>query len=133
MSNSMSKNLNNEYFVHFRPLPKKVGGMYQNIPWSDVMLQNVPKETTYALAENDDNMKDKIRHFKEILEDEESTYINKRTSDKNINISTSEIREDDIKKFIKGYKQRPIPKRKRSTYETKPRKHNVSQKNTCAM
>jgi len=133
----MSKNLNNEYFVHFRPLPKKVGGMYQNIPWSDVMLQNVPKETTYALAENDDNLKDKISTlrpwYKNILEDAEPTYINDRTSDRNINISTSEIREDDIKKFIKGYKQRPIPKRKMSTYVTKPRKNNVSQKNTCAM
>jgi hypothetical protein len=39
--------------VHSRPLGTKVGGLYQNVSWSEVALQGVPIDTTLNLEVQD--------------------------------------------------------------------------------
>ena len=113
--------MNSEYFVHYRQLGKKFNGMYMNTPWSDVTIQNVSKETTNNLQEQNENIRSIINGSNRRISEYESTVVNPRVMDDTIIQTTSEIKEKDTKNFVKGYRKRPIPKRKKSNYVTKPK------------
>lgn len=113
--------MNSEYFVHYRPLGKKFNGMYMNTPWSDVTIQNVAKETTNNLQEQNEYIRHIMNETNNRITEYESTVINPRVMDDTIIQTTFEIRGKDTKNFVKGYRKRPIPKRKKSNYVTKPK------------
>jgi len=113
--------MNSEYFVHYRPLGKKFNGMYMNTPWSDVTIQNVAKETTNNLQEQNEYIRHIMNETNNRITEYESTVINPRVMDDTIIQTTSEIRGKDTKNFVKGYRKLPIPKRKKSNYVTKPK------------
>lgn len=110
-----------DYFVHYRPLGKKYNGMYINAPWSDVAIQNVAKETTLHLEEQNKYISHIMNENNHRITENESTIINPRVMDDTIILNTSYIKEKDTKNFIKGYRERPIPKKKKSNYATKPK------------
>ena len=110
-----------DYFVHYRPLGKKYNGMYINAPWSDVAIQNVAKETTHHLEEQNKYISHIMNENNHRITENASTIINPRVMDDTIILNTSYIKEKDTKNFIKGYRERPIPKKKeiKLCHETK--------------
>jgi len=119
--------------VHSRPLGTKVGGLYQNVSWSEVALQGVPIDTTMGL-EVQDQIIESNQMVSMMLE--ECHYSSENTD----NYDDSETPEVCIKtlgttdygkgtkpKHVKGVKPtyehtgRPVPQNTSKKYQTKPR------------
>jgi hypothetical protein len=123
----MSYNNDEEYFVYSRPMPKKIGHLYMNVPWSDVALQNVPKSTPRDLEIKDLGLFiDTYINGNTIREDGyNDTYINDTyINDTSINDTKCEISINET--FIKEQKgegkfirARKIPQKKQKNYPTK--------------
>lgn len=121
----MSYNNDAEYFVHSRPMPKKVGHLYMNVPWSDVALQNVPKITTRNLELEDLNLLIDTYNNRNMIREQgisdtyiNDTYINDINSfNYDISINETYIKEQRGEgKFIRT---RKIPQKKNKNYPTK--------------
>ena len=100
-------NNDQEYFVYSRPMPEKVGGLYMNVPWSDVALQNVPKGSvtfsptvTVSYTENNEN--------EEIAQNGNA-----------VQVSIDETYHKDPKGEGKYVRARKIPQKKNKNYPTK--------------
>jgi hypothetical protein len=119
-------NYNSDYFVVNRTLPKKIPGyeIYMNVPWTDIAIQNIPREnigkntkinSNIQITQNgDDDDKNKI-----IIND---TYTFYKNTPKNI-VSGETIwkKEKGESKFIRN---RKIPNKKCKKYPTK-KKNNI--------
>ena len=129
---NMTYDNSGEYFVHYRPLGKKVQGQYLNVPWSDIALQNVPLETTLALENENDELEFRMRQS--VRTEDVQTIIGDR------HVVADIIQCGDAKLYMgergeRGEKPdhikgapvrydctgRPIPKHSKKKYPTKPR------------
>ena len=127
----MSYNNDAEYFVHSRPMPKKVGHLYMNVPWSDVALQNVPKITTRNLELEDLNLLIDTYNNRNMIREQgisdtyiNDTYINDINSF-NYDISINETYIKEQRGESKFIRTRKIPQKKNKNYPTKAK--NASQ------
>jgi hypothetical protein len=106
-------------------MPKKVGHLYMNVPWSDVALQNVPKITTRNLELEDLNLLIDTYNNRNMIREQgisdtyiNDTYINDINSfNYDISINETYIKEQRGEgKFIRT---RKIPQKKNKNYPTK--------------
>ena len=124
-----------EYFVHHRPLGRKIQGQYLNVSWSDIALQNVPLETTIR-TQNENELYECLRSFQspDPEHSKKQTWVGQKTSVTNITESDSyktpsaRIVKGEKPKHVKQQSQkyeseRPIPARKTKKYPTKPKIH----------
>jgi hypothetical protein len=111
-------NGNFEYFVHHRPLGKKVNGLYQHVPWSDIAIQNVPLETTLHL-ENQNKFIEYMNYI-ESMKGTIKKVINERNLDNKIRYSGTN-RLQFNKEYIDPYRSRSIPKKKKKKFPVKPK------------
>ena len=106
-------NGNFEYFVHHRPLGKKVNGLYQLVPWSDIAIQNVPLETTLHLENQ--NKYIEYMNYIESMKGTTKKVINERNLDNKVRYSgTNELQFN--KEYIDPYRSRSIPKKKKKKF-----------------
>ena len=122
----MSYNNDAEYFVHSRPMPKKVGHLYMNVPWSDVALQNVPKITTRNLELEDLNLLIDTYNNRNMIREQgisdtyiNDTYINDDNNGYKHNISINETFIKEQRGEGKFIRARKIPQKKNKNYPTK--------------
>jgi len=111
-------NGNYEFFVHHRPLGKKVNGLYQNVPWSDVAIQNVPLEKTLYLEVQ--NKYIEHMNYVESMKGINKRMINSRVMNDSIRYSgTNKVKYEDD--YIGPYRSRKILTKKKK-YPVKPKR-----------
>ena len=113
----MSKyDYNSEFFVRFRPLGKKVGHLYMNVPWTDIAIQNTPRiNTTNDIWGNYESYNNPKKHIT-IIND---TYTINRNIPNDINIGEKIINDRNSKGEGKYYRERIVPSKKSKKYPTK--------------
>ena len=108
---------NSEYFVRSRPLGKKIGHLYMNVPWTDIAIQNTPRINTtndiWGDYESDNNPK---INTTTIIND---TYTIYRDIPNDINIEEKYINDRNSKGEGKYYRERSVPSKKSKKYPTK--------------
>ena len=124
-----------EYFVHYRPLGKKIQGYYPNVTWSDIAIQNVPLETTIQFK-NENELSECLRSLQGdvnghimVGNKKEDSIIIESSSYKN----QKELPERGEKpRYMKtrysnrtGERSRVIPSHMKKKYPTKPLSSNV--------
>ena len=88
--------------------------------WSSIVCQGVSEEYSNQLKDNDEQISI-IREVDELFYTGSEIVINERiTSDE---IQSKENHSRKVKGEGKFYRRRPIPKKKKKTYETKPKKN----------
>ena len=118
-----------EYFVHHRPLGKKLGGQYRNVSWSDIALQNVPLETTLALETENEELEFRMRQsvgtedMKTIVGDRHVVTDIIQCGDGKLYMGERGGKPNHIKGTPVRYDNtgRPIPRHTKKKYPTKPR------------
>lgn len=112
-------NYNSDYFVVNRILPKKIPGyeIYMNVPWTDIAVQNMPRENigrTFNIIGIMENNYNSNNITETIIND---TYtVNKPTPNSIISDETIWKKEKGESKYIRN---RKIPVKKTKKYPTK--------------
>jgi len=125
-----------EYFVHHRPLGKKIQGQYLNVSWSDIALQNVPMETTIR-TQNENELRECILSLQSDIS-ETPTWVGSKHTDASImetesyktpSLTTRGDKPKHLKQQSHAYaSERPIPVHKKKKYPTKPKIHGKVQR-----
>ena len=108
-----------EYFVHHRPLGKKMNGLYQNVSWSDVAIHNVPLEKT--LNREIQNKYIGYMNYVESMKGFNEKMINSRKMNDSIRYSgTNKVKYDDD--YTNPHRSRKIAMKKKKKYPVKPKR-----------
>ena len=115
-------------FVHYRSLGEKEGGLYPQVPWSEIAINGIPLDTTLQLETRSDNIEDIMRQSS--LQGAEENSSSDESEDIRgpepirISSSTKGYGRGEKPSHIKGsfYRKRERGlKRSSKKYPTKPR------------
>ena len=145
--NQTHYNNGDNYFVHHRPLGKKIQGYYPHVSWSDIVLQYVPVETTILSSMENEEIHYTQRKAslssprspkrvgymsqdnKDSLHNRHNGH-NRHNQDIQESSHTQDIRKGNKPRHIKSMKQthshmrvRMIPRHKQKNYTSKPKNH----------
>ena len=115
-------------FTHYRELGDKVGELYPNIRWSDILLQNTPLEKRILLEMNDDFILQCKRQY------QEKEGMIQKPVDKSISVKDQLFPKYHSHKKTKKIeymkkRERFVPKHKKKKYPTKPKNHGKIHRN----
>lgn len=126
----MGYNYNTDFFAVNRLMPKKIPGyeIYLNVPWTDVAIQNLPRETIGKVFNSiKENTVDNETNITETIINDTYT-IHKNTPNDIITGETFWKKESAESKYIRT---RKIPVKKTKKYPTKKKNEIDIERKKC--